>query len=478
MMFFVLNAKIYMKNKPLIQHIFSLNNEEIKDFRLWLASPLHNSRVILLELYDWIVLFRNENMDLSELTKENVAKAIYPEESYNEKQIRYEMSFLLQQLRQFLAWQLFNKDGIQQKVYLLDDLQQRGLEKAFERQTKVAFKALEKQTNRNANYYFHQYQIQLEQYKFFSNNNRKEVLPLREATENFTVYSIANLLKWHCNILTHKSISTETYDNDFLQYILTHLQNGAYKNVITIQVYYQIYQALNTGKVEHYDLLKILVLQSFEQFPIAEMRDILLLTINFCIRKLNAGEKPFLREAFNWYKQGFETKILLRNNEISRFTYNNVIIIAMKIEEFEWTKLFIENYKNYIAELYRHDTYYFNLALWYEYQKQYDEVLNLLQKVEFNDVLQTLHSKVILIRIYYELDEIKALESLLDSIRIYLYRHKKLGYHKENYTKLIQFTNKFLRLNPYDKKAIIKFRELVKNENSLLLKSWFLEQLV
>jgi hypothetical protein len=469
-----------MENKPLIQHIFSLNEVEIKNFRLWLASPLHNSRLELLKLYDFIVPFRNENnenADLEVMTKENAAKAVFLNLPYNEKQIRYEMSFLLQQLRQFLAWQVFNKDAVSQRLYFLEDLQQRGLEKAFERQAKIAVQALEKQPNRNADFYFQNYQIQLEQYHFFSNKKRSDTLPLRDLTENFTVYSIANLLKWHCNILTHKSVSTEVYDHDFLQYILAHLQKGAYANVITVQIYYQIYQALNTGEIEYYETLKPLILQSFEQFSIGEMRDILLLTINFCIKKLNSGEKPFLREAFNWYKQGFETQILLKNKEISRFTYNNVIIIALKIEEFEWTKSFIEDYKNFIAEPYRHDTYYFNLALWYEYQKQYDEVLRLLQKVEFNDVLQTLHSKIILLRIYYELEEMKALESLLDSIKIYLYRHKKLGYHKDNYLKLIQFTRKLIRLNPHDKAAKLAFQEMVKNENSLLLKTWFLEQI-
>jgi hypothetical protein len=465
-----------MKNKPLIQHIFSLNEIETKAFQLWLASPLHNSRLILIDLYHWILPFRNENMDLDLMTKENAAKVIYPNQPYDEKQIRYEMSFLLKQLRQFLAWQVFNKKENLQQQFLLSDLSERGLEKPFERQTKIAFKNLEKQPFRNEAYYLENYQIQLEQYDFLSENNRTENLPLRDLTENFTIYSITNLLKWHCNILTHKSISKADYNTDFLQYILIHLKKGNYAEIPTIQIYYQIYQALDTGKIEHYQLLKSLLLKSFNQFPIVEIRNILLLTINICIRKLNAGEQPFLREAFNWYKQGFETKTLLKNKEISRYIYNNVVIIAMKIQEFEWTKSFLEAYKNCIPELYRHDTYYFNLALWYEYQKQYDEVLNLLQKVTFNDVLQTLHSKIILLRIYYELDSEKALESLLDSIRIYLYRHKKLGYHKATYSKVIQYTKKLIQLNPFDKVAKERFRVAIESENGLLLKSWFLEK--
>ena len=174
---------------------------------------------------------------------------------------------------------MITKENLQQQ-FLLSDLSERGLEKPFERQTKIAFKNLEKQPFRNEAYYLENYQIQLEQYDFLSENNRTENLPLRDLTENFTIYSITNLLKWHCNILTHKSISKADYNTDFLQYILIHLKKGNYAEIPTIQIYYQIYQALDTGKIEHYQLLKSLLLKSFNQFPIVEIRNILLLTIS------------------------------------------------------------------------------------------------------------------------------------------------------------------------------------------------------
>jgi len=58
-----------------------------------------------------------------------------------------------------------------------------------------------------------------------------------------------------------------------------------------------------------------------------------------------------------------------------------------------------------------------------------------------------------------------------------LYLHKKLGYHKENYLKLVKFTKLLIRINLYDKSEIQAFEEKVKQEESLLLKSWFLEQI-
>ena len=69
---------------------------------------------------------------------------------------------------------------------------------------------------------------------------------------------------------------------------------------------------------------------------------------------------------------------------------------------YKWTKDFMESYKNKIEIVYQHDTYYFNLALWHQFQNQYEAVQVLLQKVSFNDVLQSLHAKRILLKIYYE----------------------------------------------------------------------------
>lgn len=465
-----------MKNTPLINHILTLNEVEIDQFRLWLASPLFNNRSELVELLDWIINAQITETDQTTFTKQVAFKSLFPNNDYNDQQFRHLMSYLLQQLRQFLIWQTLQQNQVEQELLLLENLRQRGLGKAFDKQTKKVFKLLKKQPFRNQFYYFYEYQIQVKQYTFFNSNSREAKVPLKEIATNFTTFSIANLLKWHCSILTHKSVTKEEYDTTFLEQVLAYLANGFYKNVPTIQIYYQTYQALTKGDEANYNSLKSLILVHFKSFPLSEIRDIILLAINFCIKKLNSGESEFLKEIFEWYKLGLQENIFIFNNELSRFTYNNITLAGLKLEEYDWTKNFIETYKNKIEIIYQHDTYYFNLALWHQFQNQYEAVQVLLQKVSFNDVLQSLHAKRILLKIYYETNAEKSLESLLDSIKIYLYRHKKLGYHKDNYLKLIRYTYKLVRLNPNDKAAKKALRQEIENEKSLLEKAWFLEQ--
>lgn len=465
-----------MKNTPLSLYVFSLNNIEIDQFRFWLASPLFNNRLELVQLFDWINKFRQKKTD-EKFTKQVAFSYLFPNQQYDDQQLRHLMSYLLQQLRQFLIWQSLQQNEVEQQLLLLDNLQQRGLGKAFEKQRKKTIKTLQKRTLPNEQFYFYEYQIQVKQYQFLRTQSRETQTVLREISSTFTTYAIANILKWHCSILTHKSTSKPEYDISFLEQILTYLEQGFYPNIPAIQIYYQTYQALTTGDETNYKQLKILILENFQAFPINEIRDIILLAINYCIRCLNNGEASYLKEIFEWYKMGLRENIFIINGKLSRFTYNNIIIAGLKLKEYEWVKDFMEQYKNYIENAYQHDTYYFNLALWYQFQNQYDAVQELLLKVTFKDVLHALHAKRILLKIYYETDAEKALESLLDSIKIYLYRHKKLGYYKDSYLKLVKYTQKLVRLNPYDKNAKKELRQAIENEKSLLEKAWFLEQI-
>jgi tetratricopeptide (TPR) repeat protein len=192
---------------------------------------------------------------------------------------------------------------------------------------------------------------------------------------------------------------------------------------------------------------------------------------------LNQGKEAYLHEVFEWYKKGFTSTVFIKNGELSRFTYNNVAIAGLKLGEFEWTKSFLETNKKYISKMYQDDTYYFNLALWHQYQNQYDEVLKLLLQVNFKDILHGLHAKQLMAKIYYEMNAFNALESLLGSIKVYLHRHKELGYHRQDYLKLIKYLKKLIQLNQNNKTSKEQLLAQINQESTLLDKAWFIRQL-
>ena len=466
-----------MNKTILVEYVFSLNRQEIKEFKLWLASPLMNQRGELTLLLDWIYRFRDAK-DFSNMTKVAAFDHIFPKQPYDVKVLRYTMSFLLHQLRNYLVWKNIQANELKKQFILIQILKKRGLENVLKKQFEKTQKLLDNQPYRNHQYYFNQYQLYLEQYEFLKYQSRGTKMPLQEISETFIIFTISNILKWQCSILTYQSVKTTIHTTPFFQKVLDFIETLSYKTIPAIQIYYSTYKALTTQEVLYYQQLKIFMEHHFHQFPKEEGRDLLLLTINFCIKKINSGKSDYLKEVFTWYKKGFETNVLIRNGALSRFTYNNTILAGLKLGEFDWTRQLLENYRKFIHKKERYDTYHFNLALWHQFQGQYEEVLELLSKVKFKDVLHTLHAKELLLKIYYELGELDALESLLGSIKVYLYRHKQLGYHRQDYLKLIRYTKKLIQLNVHDTVAKQQFLEAVKKETSLLDKTWFLEQLM
>ncbi|MEM6967190.1 MAG: hypothetical protein AAF573_20680, partial [Bacteroidota bacterium] len=106
-----------------------------------------------------------------------------------------------------------------------------------------------------------------------------------------------------------------------------------------------------------------------------------------------------------------------------------------------------------------------------------DQAMKLLQKVEFKDIFHNLNARKMQLRMYYELNELDALESFLDSFERYLKRHKELGYHKEHHLNLIRVVRKMIRIPKFQKSAIQQLREEVRAEDGLIDKRWILAQL-
>ncbi|HMR44336.1 MAG TPA: hypothetical protein PKC40_10910, partial [Saprospiraceae bacterium] len=112
-------------------------------------------------------------------------------------------------------------------------------------------------------------------------------------------------------------------------------------------------------------------------------------------------------------------------------------------------------------------------------KKDYTTAMQLLTQVEFDDILMNLNSKRMLLKMFYEENELDALESLLESLRNYIQRKKVMGYHKANFTNLIRLTKKLIKVNPYNKNTLGTLKAEIQEAKPLAAaeKNWLLEQL-
>ena len=151
--------------------------------------------------------------------------------------------------------------------------------------------------------------------------------------------------------------------------------------------------------------------------------------------------------------------------------------IALALDKKEWALDFLHQQKNHLDKSIRENTFAANLATYYYKVGQHKEAIELLREVQFLDVFDNLKYRTLLARIYFQLGEHTALEHHLESFASYLYRQKKLGYHKALYQNLIGTMRKILRSNLRDRAVRNKIIEEITNNDQLIEKKWLLNSL-
>ncbi len=477
-----------MNNSALIQYCRRLQTKDWREMDKFVRSPYFNQREDVVRLFDYLrAQLPQPAKNGATLHKDQVYAAIYPGEAYAEKRFRYLLSALLQLIKRYLSLQEAESDQAQQQLHLCRALRRRRMERHFQQELEQAYKRLAKGALRNPQYHYQQYLLKLEEARYTNTtlDHRRGGAELLEGVGNaLTAFYIAELLRHGCDILALRSLKSHRYDLDFLEEVLRYIaQHDNLRQVPAVQIYYHSYQATKALTIEgettesHFQALKMGIQAHGAGFSATEIRDIYTLAVNYCIQRLNRGDQGYIREAFDLYRSGLEREVWLENGVLSGYTYKNIARLGIALGEEEWVRGFIEDYQEHLPRREREQYWRYNLAYLYFQKHDYTNAMQLLREIEFKDVLNNLDTRRMLLRCYYELNELYALEYLLDSFQKYIQRQKAIGYHKNNYLNLIRFVRKKLQLSEWDRDAMQQLAAEVAQTEQVAEKAWLLEQL-
>lgn len=233
------------------------------------------------------------------LSKEAAHEAVYPGKAYDEKQLRYLMSFLFQQLKTYLLQKEMMADHIQSQLLVVRGLRKRNLQRIFESKWQQGKKALESQTLRNSDTHFLHFHFQHEYLLNTLNKSRTAAPGFEDISKELSHFFIANILHLSCVAVSYQTFSKVDYLPDMLPKVLEHLAEHDYADVPAIQIYHCCYLMLKgVEPLANFQTLRSSIQRFSAQFPKSELRDIHLLALNFCIEQVNEGSIPFRKEAF------------------------------------------------------------------------------------------------------------------------------------------------------------------------------------
>ncbi len=462
-----------MNGSSLIELYKFLTPIDRKGLKKFVRSPYYNQREDVVLLFDYLENYIDTNP--LKLAKEKVFEAIYPQQSYNVDSMYFIMSAATQQINKFLIISEIESKEIEKKLLLVDALKKRGAEKFTEKTLVEANQQLDKQKLRNAEYHYLKYKIKYTEFELKHWKKRNDDFEIQEMIDDFHFYSMSEIFKLASISFSHKSVSKKEYNLPLLDSTIKISEEYLNETSVAANLYSFKISTIDIQDESVHDAfikLKNLIFNYPDLCEKHELHNFYLTAINFCIRKQNYGEIEFVREALNLFDEGLKTKILIEDGNISPYDYRNVNMLALKINDYEFAENFLNRYKSLLPAKDREDIYQFNIGFYFFRKGDYTKAMKQLLSVNSKDPLINLDARRVLARVYYELKEFKALQSHIETSKVYLHRQKEMSYVKESYTNFFKFLEQILNSDIKTKAERAKIVENIKTVKLCAERDW------
>lgn len=481
-----------MKDTKLIQTLKTFTRDEIKLFEKFVASPFFNKGrnflPLLNELYKNYPDFKNDN-----LTSEYIYEKIYPGRKFNRQVMWNQVSQLEKLAMEFLLQTALKKNKPERFVMMFDELSKRNLE----RQLSNEIKKTDKYTGSlkfGREYFSFKYNLENSKAEYWNIIQGRQDKSL-EGTVKSTEYLLLNLLldlsvlTWDLHIMIKmynagKEINSaiELVKSLDIKKLVNTSANNKNKYASVINFYFnKIMSALDENEESYFFEMKKYFEENYDLFDIQEQRNTIISIANYCALKMRLGNEKFLKILFELNKFRLEKEIEAnRNGRINKALYHQIIRNALSLGEIKWAEDFVEKYTPKLKR--EHQKTMSALALGYIYyaKKDYANSLNYLNKVEFIDLRDKLHVRILSAKAYYELNNTELLFYYIDSSKHFIGNNTAIESNtKEAYLKFFNYLNKLLNCKEYP--DLVKLNDLKDNiliDNALRLrhKDWLLEK--
>ncbi len=456
-----------MKQSKLVDILQRLSPKEQQQLSLFLESPFFNKNKKVILLFK-ILINKLTNNQLVNHTKKDISHLLEPNQAYQELRFNNFISKLLHLVYDFLAFQQFEAEPNWQQEALVKQLFDRDANRHLKGVINKWQIIQEKQVQSNATFHTAYAKRQgFQDRSELSNNNRRYHEYLQQQNDHLDYAYLLEKLRIACDMTSRNTVIQATYYCHLLPEIKTAiLQDERYLKQVTLHIYWRCLQMLERQGEEDYYAFKEMLQAHSEHFSQEEVRTLYQYALNYSIKKINSGDSIFYEEIFGLYQAMLEKKLLSISGQFSQWSFKNIITTGIRLEAYDWTNDFIQDYQHQLPPEEQFNAITYNLAALAYAKGDYRTALQYLQNVEFTDTSYHLGAKIIQLKSYYELEEDEAFFSLIEAFRKYIRRNKQISsYRKTANAHFIQLT-----------KELFILKRKIQLRDSAALKHWRLLQ--
>lgn len=462
-----------MEHSKLIELLKTLNGNEMRRLGEFVRSPYFNKNEEVTALYDYLASV-GSGFPAVKIQKEKVFSKLFPGQKFDARKMGYLMNYLHQAVEEFLLVEYYRNEDVIRHYHAMQVFSFRKLEKHYLHFQRKLRRSLDVESTSGSRHFYTRYLLERAAAEHFSLQKVRRADPsLQAAADALDDHYLLQKLKYACEMLSRQTIFRTEYEPRNLTELNQILQNRDDLPPVISLFHLILLLFLEPREEWYFDRFLQLFREHRERIEREERRDLYIYSINFCGMRIPQGEDRFIPLALELYQAGIEDGSLFEGNHLSHWTYTNVVKLSLHLQRYAWTEQFIESYRDALEPGFRDDAMHYNLAELFYQKEDYHKVLDNLQQLHFSDLHYHLGSRILLIKTYYALEELEALESQLAAFTAFLRRNGEVSatFRKSclNFCRLLQ---QILRRQPGQRSGL---RRLVSTAQPLIQREWLQE---
>jgi len=258
-------------------------------------------------------------------------------------------------------------------------------------------------------------------------NAEQESNLLETLLQHLDDFYLENKYRYSLHATLREQLIDRTVNNRLIDLLNTVDSEELVKNNATINLYQQLIAYLNK-KENSIEEIQQLFINNFKHLSLISKQDIGITLLNAWMTLHREGREDALKMLFNLYQKTLELseQVWFENQYFDVTHFRNIVVVSSALNELDWTESFINKYGNQLPLKLREDVIGMSKAQLFKNKGDYQKVIDCLNQIEFNDWIDQVTSKSLMMQCYYELKEWNSLSYYLESFEKFLRRNKTI----------------------------------------------------
>ncbi|MBI5403650.1 MAG: hypothetical protein HY959_09615 [Ignavibacteriae bacterium] len=487
-----------MIDHQIIDILKALSEEEIKQFRKFLASPYFNRSRNVNSMFEILVKFYPD-FNSDKLSKEFISSKLFGQGKFNDSTIRNLLSDLVNSSELFLMQENFRKSALLSFDYLLKELREKKLADVFLRNSEKLNNRYSELKNVDSEYYLAKHKIELNKFNFSAVNEK--IMDNKVADEHLnelylsgiyiTVHYVIEIISLYLASIFYSINYNRPIENNFLKKAIKLVNLEDLQSLLSqtehsfmINIYISLMKMFeNMESDDAYYEYKNLVRAHSSKMDKDEAWFHYNNMVNYCtLRQIQSGDHS--SDKYNLEMFEINEEILSNeyytNKKVNYLRYEffrEILQLGLRLKKMNWVENFIINYG---PKLHKSDKEnMMNLAYTYLYYEKGDYLKSwkYLNKIKIDSFIYKYDLKNYALKLYYEMGHYEEALMLIDSYKKFMNRNEMISEQEKNRTKnFVSYLNKLIlfKAGQLPQKHFSTYRRRLSTAKDTISHSWIL----